>query len=117
MGERAGERSSERGVGGGLRMEGGGHTIVEAAGVPHPVVASGAAMKVHTVGAIKHVDAVIGVLAGVAVHNVNEHHQTKPVGLVNQGLQLIRCSKPAASLQDHNHLWTWSRIQVCYSLA
>lgn len=50
-------------------------TIVEAAGVPHPVVASGSPMEVHAVGAIKHVDAVIGVLAGMTVHNVNQHNQ------------------------------------------
>ena len=109
-----GGREEGRGVGGGGGGRGGGggggwggggaggggvvRTVVEASGVPHPVVASGAAMEVHAVSAIKHVDAIIGVLAGVAVHNVNEHNQTKPVSLVNQGLQLIRCSKPAASL-------------------
>lgn len=59
-------------------------------------------MEVHAVSAIKHVDAIIGVLAGMAVHNVNEHNQTQPVGLINQGLQLIRGPKPAASLHEHS---------------
>ena len=70
-------------------------------------------MKIHAVSAVKHVDAIIGVLAGMAVHNVNEHDQAKPVSLINQGLQLIRCSKPAASLQDHNH-FSGSGIQTDY---
>ena len=70
-------------------------------------------MKVHAVGAIKHVDAIIGVLAGVAVHNVNEHNQTQPVSLIHQGLQLIRCPKSAASLQHHNHM-SGSKIQICH---
>ena len=64
------------------------------------MVAPGAAVEVHAVRAIKHVDAVVGVLAGVAVHDVNEHHQAQPVGLVNQSLQLIWSAKPAAGLQD-----------------
>ncbi len=63
------------------------------------MVAPGAAVEVHAVCAIKHVDAIIGVLAGVAVHNVNEHHQTEPVSLVNKSLQLIWSAKSAAGLQ------------------
>ena len=51
------------------------HTVVEAARVPHPVVPPRPSMEVHAVGAVKHVDAIVGVLAGVAVHNVDQHHQ------------------------------------------
>ena len=58
-------------------------TIVEATRVPHPVVSSRASVEVHAVCTIKHVDAVVGVLAGMAVHNVNEHNQSQPVGLVH----------------------------------
>ena len=79
-----------------------GRTIVEAAGVPHPVVASGASMEVHAVSAIKHVDAIVGVLAGMAVHNVYEHNQAKPVSLIHQRLQFVGRSKPATSLHDHD---------------
>ena len=50
-------------------------TVVEAARVPHPVVAPRAPMEVHAVGAVEHVDAVIGVFAGMAVYNVNQHDQ------------------------------------------
>ncbi len=64
------------------------------------MVASGPAVEVHAVGAIKHVDAVVGVLAGMAVHNVNEHHQAEPVSLVNKSLQLIWSAKSAAGLQE-----------------
>ncbi len=74
------------------------HTVVEAARVPHPVVAPGAPVEIHAVCAIKHVDAVVGVLAGVAVHNVNEHYQAQPVGLVHKSLQLIWSAEPAAGL-------------------
>ena len=55
-------------------------------------------MEIHPVCAVKHADAVIGVLAGMAVHDVNQHNQSQPVSLVHQGFQLIRGSKPAAGL-------------------
>ncbi len=42
-----------------------GRTVVEAAGVPHPVVAAAAAVEVHGIRAIEHVDAVVGVLGGM----------------------------------------------------
>ncbi len=64
------------------------------------MVTPGATVEVHAVCAIKHVDAVVGVLAGMAVHNVDEHHQAEPVSLVNKSLQLIRGAKPAAGLQE-----------------
>ena len=57
-------------------------------------------MEVHAVCAIKHIDAIVGVLAGMAVHNVNEHHQAEPVSLVNKCLQLIWSAEPAAGLQE-----------------
>jgi len=41
-------------------------TVVEEARVPHPVVAAWARVEVHAVGAVKHVDAVHGVLGRVA---------------------------------------------------
>ena len=43
-------------------------------------------MEVHAVRAIKHVDTIIGVLAGMAVHNVNQHNQAQPVRLVDKSL-------------------------------
>ena len=76
-----------------------GLTVVEAAGIPHPVVAAAAPVEVHGLGPVKHVDAVVAVLAGVAVHNVHEHQQAQPVRLINQGLELVRRAKPAAGLQ------------------
>mmetsp|Transcript_34329 Transcript_34329/g.87789 ORF Transcript_34329/g.87789 Transcript_34329/m.87789 type:complete len:515 (+) Transcript_34329:637-2181(+) len=64
-------------------------TIVEAARVPHPVVALRAGVEVHAVGAIKHVDAVHDVLGGMAVHDVHQHHQAHAVRLVDHGLELV----------------------------
>jgi len=57
-------------------------------------------VEVHAVCAIKHIDAIVGVLAGMAVHDVNEHHQPEPVGLVNKSLQLIWSAESAAGLQE-----------------
>ena len=57
-------------------------------------------MEVHPVCAVKHADAVIGVLAGVTVYNVNEDDNAKPVSLVYQGFQLVRAPKPAAGLHQ-----------------
>lgn len=70
-----GDNGGEEGVGS--------RTIVEAARVPHPVVAPGAAMEVHAVGTVKHVDAVVRVLAGMTVYNVDEHNQAQPMGLIH----------------------------------
>ena len=56
-------------------------------------------MEVHAVCAIKHVDAIVGVLAGVAVHNVNQNHQSQSVGLIHKSLQLIWSAKSATGLQ------------------
>ncbi len=78
----------------------GAHTVVEAAGVPHPVVAAAASMEIHGIRAIKHVDAVIGVLGGVRVHNVHEHKQAQAMCLINQELQLIRGSKATGRLRS-----------------
>ena len=75
------------------------HTVIKAAGVPHPVVASASPVEVASVCAVKHVDAVVGVLAGVAVHNIHENQQAQPVSLVDQRLQLIWASKSAACLR------------------
>jgi hypothetical protein len=43
------------------------HTVVEQTGIPHPVVSSCPGVEVHAVRAVKHVDAVHGVLGGVTV--------------------------------------------------
>lgn len=56
-------------------------------------------MEVHGVSAVKHVDAIIGVLGGVAVHDVHQHSQAQPVCLVDQVLQLVRRATAAAGLQ------------------
>ena len=53
-------------------------TVVEAARVPHPVVPAAAAVEVSRVAAVKHVDAIHGVLGGVGVHNVHQHHNAQP---------------------------------------
>ena len=74
-------------------------TIVETPGVPHPVVAPGAAMEVHAICSVKHVDPIVGVLAGVTVHDVHQHDHAQPVGLVDHRLELVRGPKPAAGLQ------------------
>lgn len=57
-------------------------------------------MKVLPIGAVKHADAIVGVLAGMTVHNVNEHDNAQPVGLVHQGFQLVRASKPTTGLHQ-----------------
>jgi hypothetical protein len=88
-----------------------GVTVVEAAGVPHPVIAAAASVEIASVGAVKHVDAVVGIFAGVAVHDVHQHQQAQPVGFVNHRLQLVRCPKPAACL----HADMISIQEVCVS--
>ena len=67
------------------------------------MVSPSSRMEIHAVRAVKHADAVIGVLAGMAVHNVNQHDQSQPVSLVHQGFQLIGGSKPAAGLHHINN--------------
>mmetsp|Transcript_12422 Transcript_12422/g.37369 ORF Transcript_12422/g.37369 Transcript_12422/m.37369 type:complete len:439 (-) Transcript_12422:393-1709(-) len=74
--------------------------VVETAGVPHPVVAAPAAVEVHGLSAVEHVDAVVGVLAGVAVHDVHQHHQPQPVSLVDHRLQLVRGAAPATGRKE-----------------
>ena len=88
-------------------------TVVEASGVPHPVVPSAPSVEVHAVCAIIHADAVIGVLAGMAVHNVNQHNQAQPVRLVYQRLQLIWASKPAAGLHTARQIvFSYQQFEV-----
>ena len=74
-------------------------TIIETPRVPHPVVTPRAAVEVHAVCSVKHVDPIVGVLAGVAVHDVHQHDHAQPVGLVDHRLELVRGSKSAAGLQ------------------
>lgn len=47
-------------------MRGESRTVVEAPRIPHPVVAAAAAVEVHRIGAVKHVDAVLQAWRGGA---------------------------------------------------
>ena len=92
-----------------MARNGGSRTVVEAAGVPHPVVAAAAAVEVHGVSAVKHVDAVVGVLGRVRVHDVHQHRQAQPVRLVDQVLQLVRGPEAAATpaaMRHFGHMFT-----------
>ena len=73
-------------------------TIVEEPAVPHPMVSACPTVEIHAVCAIKHVDAIVGVLTGVTVHDVHQHHQTQAMCLINHGLQLIRGTTTTAGL-------------------
>lgn len=53
-----------------------------------------------TVGAVEHVDAVVGVLRRVAVHDVHEHHQAQPVRLVDERLQLVGRAGAAGGAEE-----------------
>ena len=53
------------------------------------------AVEVAAVSAVKHVEAVHGVLGRVAVHDVEQHHETSSVCGVNQPLQRGGTSIPA----------------------
>ena len=56
-------------------------------------------MEVHGISAIKHVDAIVCVLGGMAVHDVHDDHHAQPMRLVHESLELIRRSKATACLQ------------------
>mmetsp|Transcript_8241 Transcript_8241/g.15658 ORF Transcript_8241/g.15658 Transcript_8241/m.15658 type:complete len:572 (-) Transcript_8241:563-2278(-) len=64
--------------------------VVEEPRVPHPVVPALAGVEEVRVRAVEHVDAVQDVVGGVAVHDVHQHHQSVPMGLVDQVLELVR---------------------------
>eukprot|EP00976_Prorocentrum_cordatum_P005765 115116-Prorocentrum_minimum.AAC.2 len=69
--------------------------VVEAAAVPHPVIALRTRVEEMTVGAIEHVDPVDGVAGGVAVHDVHEHNQVVRVSCVDEIFELV--GRPAAA--------------------
>lgn len=83
-----------------MRCTGAGGTVVETGGVPHPVVATAAAMEVHALCTVKAGDAVVHVARCMRVHHVNEHHHAQAVRLVNQGFQLVGRPTPAAHLRS-----------------
>mmetsp|Transcript_38602 Transcript_38602/g.114640 ORF Transcript_38602/g.114640 Transcript_38602/m.114640 type:complete len:500 (+) Transcript_38602:1140-2639(+) len=78
--------------------------IVEQPRVPHPVVAALAAVEVHRVGAIKHVDAVDRVLRRMRVHDVHEHDKAEPMRLVNERLELLGSAAARGSCKEVGHV-------------
>lgn len=68
--------------------------VVEETAVPEWVLPSGWWVEETRVGAIEEVQAVLCVLAGVAVNNVQQHHNAHWMSHVDQLLQLIRSPVP-----------------------
>jgi hypothetical protein len=78
--------------------------IVEEAGVPQLVTTSCTFMEVKMIGAVKLVDAVGDVLAGVRVDNVKENGQAELVSPVDERFELFgrsiagRCGEEVCNL-------------------
>mmetsp|Transcript_10693 Transcript_10693/g.29307 ORF Transcript_10693/g.29307 Transcript_10693/m.29307 type:complete len:435 (+) Transcript_10693:1707-3011(+) len=89
--------------------------VVEQTGVPHPVVPACTSMEVHAVCAVEHVDAIHGILGGMAVDNVHEHHHAEPVGFINEGLQVVRGAKPGGRAKEVGNMVA-ERAVVCMLL-
>mmetsp|Transcript_386 Transcript_386/g.1477 ORF Transcript_386/g.1477 Transcript_386/m.1477 type:complete len:637 (-) Transcript_386:241-2151(-) len=63
--------------------------VVEASGIPHPMITFRTRVEVLTVATVEHVDAVDGVGRRVRVHQIHEHGEAHGVRLVDQVLQFI----------------------------
>ena len=83
--------------------------IVEEAAAPLLVLPSGWRVEEARVGAVEAVQAVLRVLGGVAVDDVQQHHDAHGVGHVDQLLQLIRGAVPTAG--RHAQLGSVRRAQ------
>mmetsp|Transcript_3077 Transcript_3077/g.5032 ORF Transcript_3077/g.5032 Transcript_3077/m.5032 type:complete len:310 (-) Transcript_3077:775-1704(-) len=78
--------------------------IVETARVPHPVISSLPPVEVHAIGSIKHADPVVGVFAGVAVHDVHQDHQTQAMRFVDQSLEFIGRAETTGRGEEVGHV-------------
>lgn len=74
--------------------------VVEEAAVPLFVVPPGGGMEETRSGAIKAVQAILSVLGGVAVDDIQQHHDAQWMSHVDQLLQLVR-SPVAATNMTH----------------
>jgi len=74
--------------------------VVEQPAVPEVVEAARVVVEEAAVGAVELVQSVDGVLAGVAVNDVQKHHDPTTMRHVNQLLQLVRCPVPTTA---HTH--------------
>lgn len=70
--------------------------VVEEAAVPETVLSSGRRMEETGVGSIKEVQAILGVLGGMAVNHVQQHHDAHRMSHIDQFLQLVRGTVAAA---------------------
>ena len=78
--------------------------VVEALGIPGGVLTLTARMEELVVGAVKLVDALPGVLAGVGVNHIQKHGNAQLMGPVNEGFQLLRCAEPGGGGKEVGHL-------------
>ena len=75
-------------------MEHTGSAVVEALGAPGGMVTLAACVEELPFGAVKHIDALGGVLDCMGVHHIQQHPDAHFMGLVHQILQILRLAKP-----------------------
>lgn len=75
--------------------------VVEEAAVPHAVLPSGRIVEEARLGAVEAVQAVLRVLGGVAVDDVQQHHDAHRVSHVDQLLQLLWGTVPTTNTHTH----------------
>lgn len=87
--------------GAGQRLPG----VVEEAAVPQAVLPSGWRVEETRVGAIEAVQAVLGVLGGVAVNDVQQHHDAHWMSHIYQLLKLIWGTVPTTNTHTYPVLY------------
>ena len=78
--------------------------VVEALGIPGGVLTLTAGVEELVVGAVKLVDALPGVLAGVGVDHIQKHRNAQLMSPVDEGFQLLRCAEPGGGGEEVGHL-------------
>lgn len=78
--------------------------VVEETAVPQAVLPPGWGVEETRVTAIEAVQAVLRVLGGMAVHDIQKHHDAHGVSHINQLLQLIRGT--IATVNKHIYTYT-----------
>lgn len=79
--------------------------VVEEATVPHAVLPSGWRVEEARVGAIKLVQSILCVLGGVAVNDIQQHHNAHRMSHIYQLLQLFRGTVPTTSTNTYTDLY------------
>lgn len=77
--------------------------VVEEAAVPQAVHPSGRRVEETRVGAVKAVQAILGVLGGVAVNDIQQHHDAHWMSHIHQLLQLVWGTVPTTDTHTHIH--------------